>query len=262
MKQIIHCFLLLPLILLSWKTNDDGWQSIRSKLFTFYFTKDDQNETTEYKNLVDNGIDTVVNFFKENYPNKFDVYIYPHRISLDSAWRKDWGMPDFKSECWMVASGVAKRIDIIAPKKWDEESCEHKYADKVATQKLITHELFHVYHGQLNISPDFSNTENIDWFVEGLATYASGQLNNARIAEINKNISEKNIPSSLDSFWTGKLKYGLSGSVVMYIDKQFGREKLKELLKYNKKEEILSSLGMHETQLLNDWKKFMETYQG
>jgi hypothetical protein len=234
---------------------------INGKSFTFYFTKNDESESDEYKGLVETGIDSIISFFKEPYRNKFDVYVYPDRNSLDSAWRKNWNMPDLKSECWMVASGVAKRIDIIAPKRWDSESCEHKYADKVAMQKLITHELVHVYHGQCNVSPDFDSTENIDWFVEGLATYASGQLSNEKLTEIRNNIEENKIPSSLDSFWTGKLRYGLSGSVAMYIDKQFGREKLRELLKYNKKDEILSSLGIKETDLLHRWKKFIEGYQ-
>jgi hypothetical protein len=107
----------------------------------------------------------------------------------------------------------------------------------------------------------FSNTENIDWFVEGVATYASGQLNQTRIKEIKESIAEKNVPSSLDSVWMGKLKYGLSGSVVMYIDKQYGRQKLKELLKYNKKEQILTALSIAEEDLLSKWKKFIETYK-
>lgn len=66
------------------------------------------------------------------------------------------------------------------------------------TQQLITHELVHVYHGQLNASPDFSNVEGIDWFVEGLATYASGQCDSLRISEIKKAISGNKIPNGLD----------------------------------------------------------------
>jgi hypothetical protein len=253
-------FLLLPSLLFSsWTTNDDTWQLKKNKSFSLFYTTADKNNIEEYEKLITNGIKSVNTFFNEPYQNKFDVYIYPDRKTLDSAWSKDWNMPGFKSECWMVASGVAKKIDIIAPKNWDKEACEHKYSDTASTQRLLTHELFHVFHAQLNVSPDFSNTENIDWFVEGLATYASGQLNAERIDEIKKNISAKTIPASLDDFWTGKLKYGLSGSVIMYIDKQFGRSKLKELLKYNKKTEILQSLNITEDDLLNNWKNLMAT---
>jgi hypothetical protein len=153
----------------------------------------------------------------------------------------------------MVASGIATKLDMISPKAWDKDACEHIYANKIKTQQLITHELVHVYHGQLNISPDFSDAEGIDWFVEGLATYASGQCDSLRIAEVRKAISKSTIPNTLDSFWTGNLKYSLSGSVVMFIDSKYGRSKLKELLPLNKKSEILRSLNTTENILLNEW---------
>jgi hypothetical protein len=183
--------------------------------------------------------------------------VHLNRHSLDSAWQKDWNMPTFKSECWMVASGVASKLDMISPKMWDKESCEHKYEDSQKTQQLITHELVHVYHGQLNASPDFSNIEGLDWFVEGLATYASGQCDSVRIAEVKKAILENNLPKTLDSFWSGKLKYGLSGSVVMYIDKHYGRVKLKELLSFNKKADLFSALNTTAPELLDGWKIYM-----
>lgn len=116
----------------------------------------------------------------------------------------------------------------------------------------------HVYHGQLNVSPDFSNVDGIDWFVEGLATYASGQCNKTRIAEIKKAISDNTIPASLDNFWTGKIKYGLSGSVVMFIDHRYGRTTLKELLPLSKKSEILALLKTTEQELLSDWKNYIQ----
>ena len=80
----------------------------------------------------------------------------------------------------MVASGVASKLDMLSPLQWAKESCEHDYADKLKTQQIIAHELVHVFHGQLNVSPDFSDVTNLDWFVEGLATYASGQLDKVR----------------------------------------------------------------------------------
>jgi hypothetical protein len=118
--------------------------------------------------------------------------------------------------------------------------------------------LVHVFHGQLNVSPDFSNTEGIDWFVEGLATFASGQCDALKISEVKKAIEDNKIPESLDNFWTGKVKYGLSGSVVMFIDHKYGRTQLKELLPLNKKLQILSVLKTTESELLNEWKKYIQ----
>jgi len=248
---------IVVVLILSWSGYSTGWESIAFKKYTFYYTPADSPNNKEYIKIIDDGIKDVEQFFGYTYKNKFDVYVHPDRSSLDSTWQKDWNMPTFKSECWMVASGIASRLDLISPKAWDKVACDHKYAETKKTQDLIKHELVHVLHGQLSASPDFSNVENIDWFVEGLATYASGQCDTSRINEIKKAIKDKRVPQSLDHFWEGKLKYGLSGSVVMYIDNKYGTGKLKQLLPFNKKTEILQALNVTESRLLEDWYDYM-----
>jgi hypothetical protein len=225
--------------------------------FNLFFKSIDKNNTVDYLNLVNHGVASVEEFFHSAYRAKFDLYIHPDRHSLDSTWQTDWNMPDFRSECWMVASGIASRVDMISPKMWEKEACEHIYSDAVKTQQLITHELVHVFHGQRNISPDFSNVEGIDWFVEGLATYASGQVDPIRISEIKDAISGNKIPDGLDLFWSGRLKYGLSGSVVMFIDYKYGRTRLLDLLSVNNKKELLLQLGTTESGLLEEWQMYM-----
>ncbi|MDP2037895.1 MAG: hypothetical protein Q8L04_10970, partial [Ignavibacteria bacterium] len=226
--------------------------------YKLFYTQQDGESKKEYLLYIKRGIDSVRNFFGSEFKKEFEVYVHSSRNSLDAQWRKDWNMPEFKSECWMVASGVAAKLDMLSPQQWAKESCEHDYTDKLKTQQIITHELVHVFHGQLNVSPDFSNVTGLDWFVEGLATYASAQLDQVRITEISKAVSENKFPNSLDNFWTGKLKYGLSGSIVKYIDQKYGRRKLIELLKFNRKNEILGALETTETDLLDGWKKYFE----
>ena len=233
---------------------DGQWLKKAHSAYDINYTAPDKMNIDAYATLVDNSIRAVEQFFNAPLRNRFQVFIQPNRNSLDSTWKTEWNIPDLKSECWMVASGIAQRLDMISPAQWDKEACEHKYADSTETQRLITHEIFHVFHAQLNASPDFSEAENMDWFVEGLATYASGQLDSVRILNIEKNILSNSIPASLDSFWTGKSKYGLSGSVVMYIDKVYGRDKLKQLLPLSKKQEVLDFLKITEGDLLSQWK--------
>lgn len=256
-KNFLTYLLFSALVLISWNVSDKNCLQEKHNGYTIFFSPKDKNNVPEYQKLIENGIASVKSFFNSEYTQKFEVYIHPSRHSIDSTWQKEWKMPEFKSECWMVASGVSLRLDMISPKLWDKESCEHKYYDTVQTQQIITHELVHVYHGQLNASPDFSNTEGIDWFVEGLATYASGQLNSEKIAEVKKAINEKTVPESLDNFWTGKIRYALSGSVVMFIDKKYGRTKLRELLPLNKKTQILSALNTTEHELVEVWKNYL-----
>ncbi len=247
--------LVLPLS--GWISHPGNWTTEKNKRYTLHYTEYDKENKAEYTALFNKGMREVKAFFGDPFKKEFDIYIYPDRKAMDEQWEKDWNMPGFRSECWMVASGMAHKLDLLSPLTWEPENCEHRYSEKVKTQRLITHELFHVYHGQLNASPDFSATENIDWFVEGLATYASGQCDSARVADVKKALEENKVPASLDQFWTGKLKYGLSGSVIQYIDSKFGRKKLKELLIFAKKQEILASLNVTEMELLEGWKKYV-----
>lgn len=248
----------IALLIISWNSPAQNWLTEKHKGYILFYTLTDKKNIKDYKRLVKNGITSVKSFFSSTYNNEFNIFIHPNRYSLDSSWQKDWNMPKFKSECWMVASGVANKLDMISPKLWDIEACEHTYSDTNKTQQLVTHELVHVYHGQRNVSPDFSNVEGLDWFVEGLATFASGQCDSLRIAEVKKAINDNKIPKNLDNFWTGKFKYGLSGSVVMFIDYKYGRIKLKELLPLNKKSEILLVLKTTEPELLNEWKTYIQ----
>lgn len=257
-KLLIFITIISVLSNICWIASETIWLTEKCKGYTLTYTSIDKNNKKDYKILINNGVKSVVSFFHSSFNKEFNVFIHPSRQSLENTWQKDWNMPTFKSECWMVASGVATKLDMISPKLWDNQSCEHIYSETTNTQQLITHELVHIYHGQLNVSPDFSNVEGIDWFVEGLATFASGQCDTSRIAEVKKAISENKIPMSLDNFWKGKIKYGLSASVVMFIDNKYGRNKLKELLPLNKKSEILSVLKITESELLNEWKEYVQ----
>ena len=251
--SLIFCSLIL---FSGWVKADPKWIAEKHKNYLLHYYPVDKPEVKEYATLIDNGLLSVHSFFDGHLKHNFEVNIHPNRQSLDSLWQLDWKMPSFKSECWMVTSGVANKLDMISPKHWDRESCEHLYSEKQKTQNLITHELVHVYHGQNNVSPDFSDVSGIDWFVEGLATYASGQCDSATIIEIKKAIHENKYPAGLDDFWAGRLRYGLSGSIVLFIDRKYGREKLKELLIFNKKKDILDSLHISEQELLAEWKEY------
>lgn len=250
-------FLFLVLFLIFENYLIEDWYRKKNKSFFLYYKEPDKKNSKKYERLIRNGMESVRVFFNSDYDKTFQVYVHPTRASLDSTWRHDWKMPAFKSECWMVASGVATRMDMISPKKWDSESCEHKYAEAERTQQLITHELVHVFHGQVNASPDFSDVDRLDWFIEGLASYASSQCNLSVLSEVKQAIREDKTPTGLDKFWTGRLRYGFSGSMVMFIDNKYGRTKLKEILVLNKKQDVLNLLKTNEADLLKEWKAYL-----
>ena len=78
--------------------------------------------------------------------------------------------------------------------------------------------------------------------------------------EVKTALGEGKAPATLDEFWTGRLRYGQSGSMVMYIDHRYGRAKLKELFPYNQKSELLQALGISEEKLIEDWEAFIRAF--
>jgi hypothetical protein len=154
----------------------------------------------------------------------------------------------------MIASGVADRLDLLSPEAWASEACDHNANDSTEIRHVIWHELVHVFHGQHNPDHTFSYIEKLDWLVEGIATYVSGQLDEKRIQPVRQMLVNNKTPSSLDEFWKGQNKYGLSGSIVAFIDNKYGRKKVFELLNQTNKQNVLKNLAVSEDQLLSDWK--------
>ena len=202
------------------------------------------------------GTQAVEQFFGHPFPRKFDVYVFLNRAALDKQWQQDWGDSTFQSQCWMVASGVAHRLDVLSPHAWAAEACEHKAADTTALRKLLHHELVHVFHGQHNSRPDFAGMDEMGWWVEGIAVYASGQLDDKRLEGVRELLGKKAAPPVLQKFWSGKHKYGLAGSVAAWLDKSKGRAVLFQLLSCTDTNQALKMLQTEEPALLEAWQLF------
>ena len=231
------------------------WLKKDHSSFTFSYQNRDQKISNQMDLDVRKGISRITSFFGHPFANKFQAFLFPDRASLDRQWQKDWGLPDFKAECWMVASGVAQRLDILSPSAWRKETCEHDAADRNEVKSLILHELVHVFHGQYNSKPDFSGMDDLSWLVEGVATYASGQLDNQRLGKVRNLVTAGMAPVALEDFWKGSEKYGLAGSLVRYVDKRYGRAVLFELLRQTDEKKILEVLKINEPGLINGWKE-------
>ena len=246
-----------------------SWQTIENKSFTLHFTAPDTDILPVLVQTLEQGAATNAAFFERPFPQRFDVWCFPDRALLDRQWQQDWGDSTFQSACWMVASGVAKRLDLLSPRMWEAQACEHRSpflaADSAAYarrmdefRRLLTHELTHVFHGQHCRIPDFTGMDALGWWVEGLATYVSGQLDSARIERVRTLLREGKAPAGLDQFWSGPNRYGLSGSVVAALDARYGRAMLLRLLPLTTPAEVFETLGANEAELLTYWKHWFE----
>jgi hypothetical protein len=233
------------------------WATRQNAAFTLYYTSADSSIVSRIEKELGNGNKTVTEFFHSAFKKKFEVYFFPTRIELDKQWSKDWGGPNFKSQCWMVASGVARRLDLLSPLCWKKDACEHNAADSVEVQKIITHELVHVFHAQHNPNPTFDGMDDLSWLIEGLATFVSGQLNEERINKVSVQLKEGKNSSLSFTIMDRADKYGRAGCFVQFLEKKYGRKKLIKLLSLTDLSSILKVLKTDETSLITSWKNNM-----
>ena len=255
MSYRIIFFALVSLILLTLiNCGRDRVKTIEQKKYTLHFDQIDSYYAKQIEVWLDEGQNSLIDLFKADFKKEFDVHVFQDRNALDQQWQVDWNMPDFKSQCWMVASGIGHRLDILSPRVWKEQACEHDVNDTVATKKIIIHEMIHVYHGQYNPSPDFADVENIDWFVEGVAVYLSGQLDTIRFNDTRDLLLENEGPALLSEIWKGQYRYGLAGSMVKHLHDNFGIESVQTLFGFTSADQILESLETTEAELISAWK--------
>jgi hypothetical protein len=230
------------------------WDTVPFGKYILHYTDSDAGNFMLIKNYLDNGVTTVEKFFSKKYSKVFNVYVFPNRNSIDKQWSKAWNMAGFQSKCWIVASGVGERLDLLTPSVWKTEACDHDPSNRPEAQNLITHELVHVFQGQLNPHLDFSGMDDIEWFVEGLAVFVSGQLTKDRIDRAVKAIKKGKYPQKLQNASNGDNKCGITGLMVSYIAYKYGKEKLYALLPIDYQNGIMNSLNTNENDFINNWR--------
>lgn len=216
---------------------------------------DDGELVAELAPILREAVASVERFFGAPYPHPFTVTILPARAAFDASFPPEWGIA--KTDCWMVATGVAEGVRLLSPRVWEQEACEHDPADEPHLRGVLAHELVHVYHGQHNPSPDFVDVIGIDWFVEGLATLASGQLEDEKLLDARAALESGAGPSTLAAAWTGRYRYGVSGSLVAFVEHELGRARFPELLAATSGEELLALIGTSEEELLERWRAWV-----
>jgi len=184
----------------------------------------DESLVPDLRKDIHQGRDRIERFFGHPFDKPYTVEVFPDRKAFDTFFQKRWGIAH--TERWMVAAGVADRLVLLSPRAWAKEADEHDASDRQHVREIITHEMVHVYHGQHNPSRDFDGMDDLGWFVEGLATYVSGQLELGHADDARKAIAEGKAPIHLADAWSGRYRYGVCGSMVQYVDSRYGREML------------------------------------
>lgn len=197
------------------------------------------------------GQKRIDHFFGQSFSKPFVVEVFPSRVKFDEYFTGRWKVP--KTQSWMVASGVGDKLTMLSRDVWKTQASEHNPRDDAHFRELIAHELVHVYHGQHNPTLDFEGMDDLGWFVEGLAVYVSGQLEQSHRQAAYDAIRLGKAPTSLAQAWSGRYRYGVCGSMVRYIDQKMGRDKLIKLIAVTKPEQAMKILQTTEKEFLDGW---------
>lgn len=194
-------------------------------------------------------------FFGERFSQPVRVVVSANRAAFDAALPAAWQLAP--TQCWMVGVGTADFLEILSPAAWTSDACEHNGADPQEVQDIITHELTHAFHGQRNSTRDFTGLDDIGWFVEGLAVLVAGQMDHGRELSAADAIAAGAAPAALANAWSGRYRYGVSGSMVAYIDAIYGRRTIVALLGATTQQQILRRLHLSEAQFLERWRAWV-----
>jgi hypothetical protein len=197
------------------------------------------------------GAERVEAYFGAPFHEAVRVRVFSDRSAMDAYMREAWGMDE--TACWMVGGAEEDGLILLSPRVWRTEACDHDPGDEDHVRDLVAHELVHVYHMQRNPSDEFDGVEGLDWFVEGLATYVSGQYQRFHVGRAREAVATGAAPVRLADAWTGSYRYGVSGSLVAYLESRIGRAGLTRLLGATRLEEVLAGIGMSEPELLAAW---------
>lgn len=223
----------------------------------YEFVAADRSLLPSLQMLVEGGRTNAERFFGGRFRAPLIVRIYPNRRALTAHWAAAWGVPDLHTDCWAVASGVATELALLTPRAWKTDACEHDSADSAATRRLLWHEMIHVYHGQWNPHPTFDRMDDLGWLVEGVATLASGQLAVEHAGDASAAIHAGSAPTRLADAWSGRYRYGVSGSLVAFVDSAWGRPALTRLLADTTQADVLTALHTTEDSLLARWRAWV-----
>ncbi len=233
-------------------TDTDGWQSTGNAKLTVEYQTIDADLASTLLRYASTGSATVENALSLFIAQPFSVRIYPDRTSMETAWTARFGTPQQGFQCWMIANADANGVVMLSPRAFAANSCGHNAQDTVETRAILAHEVTHLIHRRINTSNRLG-FDGTSWFYEGLAVFASGQLNaGSRIQA--RTALQSAPPAQLARILDTDAGYSLAGSLVEFIAQQYGMPKVRDLMYVLTQAEILATLNTSEAALLAAWR--------
>lgn len=238
---------------ISYDEGPTGSEADVSKLDITYEAAD-SNSAVVLQAYALNGMAQIERFFGRSFPEPVMLTILPDREAFDAYAAKKWGLT--QTQCWMVGAAGTHDVVLLTTRLW-EPACDHDASDERHVRDLLVHEFVHAFHMQINPSDEFERADEVGWFVEGLATYVSGQLEAGHLVRAHEAVEKGETPDHLVDAWSGPYRYGVAGSMAAFLDELLGRGQFGTLLAATTQAELLDPVGMTERDFLEAWKAWV-----
>ena len=215
-----------------------------SEHFIFYSEEQDRKCLLDLKENLEKNYNKITDDLNTRLNEKTKVYVYPDIKQLHKA------MGDENLIDNIIGCSFDNKIEIVSPLN---PGSVHNYS---SVEQAVVHEFVHVVVANIN------NTQEIPmWLNEGIAVYESGQMNDNMKKFITDKVIKNDIPSlkSLnENFDLEKGSYPFSCTIVEYVIKTYGYEKLNFIIK--KPDNIENILGISSNEFEEGWKLYVIKY--
>ncbi|HEU0299994.1 MAG TPA: hypothetical protein VFR37_11080 [Longimicrobium sp.] len=238
-------------------TDSDEWLRAVAPGVVLEYRAEDAQAAPAMLERIAGGRTVAAAFLGLAYTRDVTVRVHPTGDSFAEEWRRVTGAAP---QCWMIANGTAAGVVMLSPRVWSTAACGHDGTNAAYVQGVTTHELVHVLQHQHNADPVRLQRE-AEWFEEGLAVLAAGQLDAPARAAVRQRVQAGFAPATLAEAWSGTpIPYAVGGSLVHYVDSVHGRAALHGLLAETTAAGLLARLDVSEAAFLDGWRAFAAAY--
>lgn len=222
----------------------------KSENFDLYSKKQDVKALDDLSKVLESNYLRIIKNMQTSFDSKIDVFIYPD----SKAFHKAINYPDAPD--WVVGAASKNELKMVSPLN---PGSAHSYE---SLMKAIVHELAHT------IVLNFRKQGMVglpNWLNEGFAYYEANQLTISERKIIHSNLLKNTIPSwnELKKANTSEFGdmggYGISATIIEFLLKSDGYEKLKQYIIEPKNVEKIYKMSEKDLELM--WLKYLKTIE-
>lgn len=225
-------------------TPNANWLTREAGTVTYTYAEADATLVTAITPVVATEAGRMAEFLGLSFTRSYGVTVSPDRATFDYRFFRAFSS---SPQCWVIATASPAGIELLSPRAW---GCGHDPSSTEHLRTVLAHELTHVIHAQ---QPE-TGFPFLRWFQEGLATYASGQLDAEYRGQAQTRFSQGFVPASLEGMMNDGAAYGLSADLVRYIDRVWGRATLRMLTQARSTAAAAAMLNESEASLIARWR--------